>query len=138
PAHRLGDPQLLAVVEFHRGIIHLLLRGRLSESLEHLETSARTWPGCVGVVMERNLTQISILLVLEKMGRLREMADRAAAQEREAADRGDLFGRINSAFSSLIPLLAADEVETARRRCREAIAFWPPGEFHVQHFMALR
>jgi tetratricopeptide (TPR) repeat protein len=63
---------------------------------------------------------------------------RARELEREAAEVGDLFASVEATLYLAQAELAAGQPTRARRYLRDAMARWPHGEFHFQHWIALR
>ncbi|WP_437281582.1 AAA family ATPase [Sorangium sp. So ce375] len=137
-AERLADRQLRSVIRIYTGTA-FLVRGQWREALEHYDVTRRQLEEhCVGVEMERNLTQAGAIVALEALGRLGELAERTATWRRGAAAVGNLFASVSATIASAVPLLAADDAGEARRCVREVVARWTRGALHVQHMYALR
>ncbi|WP_437970524.1 AAA family ATPase [Sorangium sp. So ce260] len=137
-AQRLAQRQLGSVIRIYVGTA-FLVRGEWREALDHYdETRRQLEEHCVGVEMERNLTQAGAVVALEALGRFVDLAERTASWRRSATAVGNLFASVSATIASAVPLLATDDAAEARRCVREVVARWTRGALHVQHMYALR
>jgi serine/threonine protein kinase len=72
------------------------------------------------------------------MGRIAELRRRHAARLADASERGDRYTTVNLRTGHCVYVwLADDDVETARRHVREAMADWSDQGFLHQHYRAM-
>ncbi len=134
-AEESGDGDSLA---FHEGTstMRLFLRGRWKETADNSErlentyaTSPAGWHANV---------QLFYLYALMNLGRLRELRAHHTVRLVEAEARGDLYTAVNLRIGhSNAVWLIADDVASARRHVREAMASWSQAGFSTQHYRAL-
>jgi len=82
--------------------------------------------------------QLFNVYALGLMGELAEARRRCATLLADAEDRGDLYTLVNLRIGHCITVwLGADDVDTARRHVRSAMASWSRGGFFLQHYRAM-
>jgi len=93
---------------------------------------------CTGVTWELGQIQHMTLMALMQRGALRELTVRAQRYQREALERGDLYGWTHLVISGgfMTPLIAGD-LDEAKALVLRAMARWPRESFHIPHFFEL-
>jgi hypothetical protein len=135
-AERLGDPYVLAFTTMADGVA-ATLTGRWRAGHDACERAEAGFQASTGVAWETSTTRWFSLWSLVYLGGLGEAARRVPVRLREAEERGDLYATVSHAtgLPNLV-WLAADDPDTARARCREALARWSQRTFHVEHWWA--
>jgi hypothetical protein len=137
-AEELDDAHLRGLACLARSAVHLSL-GDFSKGAEEASRAERLFrERCTGVIWEVGQAQQLNLLHLLQVGDFPNVAQRSERYMREALDRGDLYGHtsIVTLCGYLTPLLE-DDPDTAEQMIDEAMAHWPKGSFHMQHFFEL-
>jgi serine/threonine protein kinase len=129
-----NDREGIAIYHITYGV-GLYLRGKWRQSVERVDAAtarlaaARRWPANGSVYAVYALTA---------QGDLREVRERTVRLLADADHRGDLYTSVNLRASHPVQAwLAADDVESARRHVREAMAQWSKTRFLVQHWQAM-
>lgn len=93
---------------------------------------------CTGVTWEIGQIQHMTLMALMQRGALRELTARAQRYQREALERGDLYGWTHLVISGgfMAPLVAG-KYDDAAELVSRAMARWPRDSFHIQHLFEL-
>jgi serine/threonine protein kinase len=136
-AERLDNPFLLAmaaIMDSSRGLV----LGDWNESLARTHHAMTLLERCRGVQLWRNCARNMEVYALEALGRFKEVAARTAEWQREAVQLQDIFGQLTAMAYAAPPLLAAHDLEGARRLAREVVALWSRRGFFIQHMHALR
>jgi hypothetical protein len=137
-AMRVGDPQLLGLIEFCTGLTHFLV-GRWRESQVHQVEAERLFREAgSAVTWEAASARLFGVWSLFYLGELQELSRRLPALLDEARRRGDRY-TITSLQSGLaiVSLLAADNPARARESVREVLGGWSTGSFQFQHYWSL-
>lgn len=137
-AKRLGDPQLLGLVDFCDGLTRFLV-GRWGEAAELTARAERTFTDQgYAVTWEAANSRLFAVWSFFYRGALAELSSRIPVLVREAERRGDRYA-VTSLKCGLanVSMLAAGEPEEARAAVRSAMAQWGSKQFHFQHYWAL-
>jgi len=137
-AEELDAPYLRGMVLIGRASIELGESRFEASATSSIEAERLFREGCTGVTWEIGQAQHMALMALMQRGALRELTSRAQRYEREALERGDLYGwtHIITAGGFMTPLLA-DRPREALELISQAMARWPRDIFHLQHFFEL-
>jgi hypothetical protein len=138
-AIRVNQPYVFGVLGLADGIVSTLL-GNFAEALGHMQDTQRILrAGATGVAWELGGAQSFELDLLGWMGRIDELRERVPLALREADSRRDLyFGtEVRVGLASNLVLLAAGEVERARREASDALQAWARPGFQIQHYWHL-
>ncbi|XXR74273.1 AAA family ATPase [Sorangium sp. So ce388] len=139
-ARRVGDPALVAAVEVNLGVSRMMA-GRWAEAVATVDPALRFLrEHCVGYGHECSYGEMTSILALEYLGRMREVEWRAVACRREADATGNLYTRVQSYLYVSLGRLAADDTGAALALAHDAIALWPSEEenFLFQHWLGLK
>lgn len=139
-ARRLDDPALAAAGEVHLGITRMTA-GSWADAISTLDPALRFLrERCGGYAHERGYGEMTCILALEYMGRLREMATRADACLREGEATGNLYTRVQACLYLSLDRIAADNSQAAAALARDALSLWPPERqtFLFQHWLGLK
>ncbi|WP_437304645.1 serine/threonine-protein kinase [Sorangium sp. So ce388] len=139
-ARHVGDPALKAAAEVSLGISRMTA-GRWAEAVATVDPALRFLrERCVGYGHECIYGEMTSVLALEYLGRLREVEWRAAACRREAETTGNLYTRVQAYLYLSLGRLAADDPGAATALARDALALWPPEQenFLFQHWLGLK
>ncbi|MFZ5470650.1 MAG: serine/threonine-protein kinase PknK [Myxococcota bacterium] len=137
-AAKVGDARLLGLVSFCAGLTEFLV-GRWREAQAHAERAERIFhdvgSGLTWEAVNARLFSVWSLFYLGEIGALRR---KLPAMVAEAQERGDLYSAtsLRSGLAN-VALLAADDVEGARREVREVMGRWSKQGFHFQHYWGL-
>lgn len=137
-AKRLGDPQLLGLVDFCDGLTRFLV-GRWREAAELTTQAERTFTDQgYAVTWEAANSRLFAVWSLFYVGDIAALSSRISVLVREAERRGDRYA-VTSLQCGLanVSLLAADAPEDARAAVRRVMAEWGSKQFHFQHYWAL-
>jgi eukaryotic-like serine/threonine-protein kinase len=137
-AERVDHPYALGWAAGAAGIAGCL-EGRWRSGHDCCERAEVTFrDNCTGVYWEISTMQWFSMWSQCYLGQLGELAMRVPLRLREAAERGDLYSAIghSTGLANLV-WLAADEVDEARARSREAMRQWSQERFHVEHWWAM-
>ena len=137
-AKRLGDPQLLGLVEFCDGLTHFLV-GRWREAATLTASAERTFTDQgYAVTWEAANSRLFAVWSHFYLGDFAWLSARIPVLVREAERRGDRYA-VTSLQSGLanVSLLASDAPEEARAAVRRVMAEWGSRQFHFQHYWAL-
>lgn len=130
----------------HAAGIHLLASGISAYEMGQIRTSAdyceaaedllRTQ--CSGVPWELASARLFGSWSRYRLGDIASLVDRVPALEREAAERGDLYGRLAMTLGCprIAMLLVTDDPIGQRAIAEESIASWPGDWYQVQHYWA--
>jgi len=134
-AERIGHPNPRARALMAAGIADTM-QGRWRSSAARLERVEELLKqNCTGMGYELHLAQHNGLLARLVLGDLPLIQERLPALLQEAREQGNLIATTNLRVSlSPILSLAQDAPETARTELKAAIAAWPHGDFHLQHY----
>ena len=137
-ASRVGDPQLLGLVEFCTGLTHFLV-GRWKESRLHQVEAERLFREAgSAVTWEAASARLFGVWSLFYLGELQELSRRLPALLDEARRRGDKYTTTSlQSGLAIVSLLAADQPEKARAQVSEARAAWSTGGYQFQHYWSL-
>jgi tetratricopeptide (TPR) repeat protein len=116
--------------------VALFLRGEWRRSLEVLDSAFAAYPNNrAGWHANGRLFAIWALTYL---GRFDEFRRRHAALLADAEQRGDLYTTVGLRIGcSSLAWLVEDDVDSARRHVKVAMAEWSARGFHVQHYRAM-
>jgi serine/threonine protein kinase len=134
-AEAAGDGDSLA---FHEGTstMRLFLHGHWKATADHSERLENTYT-TTPAGWHANV-QLFYLYALMSLGRLRDLRTHHAVRLAEAEERGDLYTTVNLRIGhSNAVWLVEDDVASARRHVREAMASWSQVGFSSQHYRAL-
>jgi hypothetical protein len=137
-AERVDHPYALGWAAGAAGIAGCL-EGRWRSGHDCCERAEVTFrDNCTGVYWEISTMQWFSMWSQCYLGQLGDLARRVPLRLREAAERGDLYSAIghSTGLANLV-WLAADEVDEARARSREAMRQWSQERFHVEHWWAM-
>lgn len=137
-AKRLGDPQLLGLVDFCDGLTRFLV-GRWREAAELTTQAERTFTDQgYAVTWEAANSRLFAVWSLFYVGDIAGLSSRIPVLVREAERRGDRYA-VTSLQCGLanVSLLAADVPEDARQAVRRVMSEWGSKQFHFQHYWAL-
>jgi tRNA A-37 threonylcarbamoyl transferase component Bud32/tetratricopeptide (TPR) repeat protein len=137
-AKRVGDPQLLGLIEFCDGLTHFLV-GRWREAAELTARAERTFTDQgYAVTWEAANSRLFAVWSHFYLGDISGLSRRIPVLVREAERRGDRYA-VTSLQSGLanVSLLATDAPEEARAAVRRVMAEWGSRQFHFQHYWAL-
>ncbi len=130
----------------HAAGINLLARGisayelgRIRESADYCDAAEdllRTQ--CSGVPWELASARLFGSWSRYRLGEIASLVDRVPALEREAAERGDLYGRLAMTLGCprIAMTLVTDDPLAQRAIAEAAIASWPGDWYQVQHYWA--
>ena len=136
-AARLGRPEARFWNLAARGLASYLA-GRFRVALGYLEQAeAVCRDECTGMAFELDTVRLFLVMALQNLGRMAEVARRVPGHVAEAMDRGDLYGATNLEVGPQCAWLLAVGLEEARRRAREASSRWSQRGFQLQHWWAL-
>lgn len=93
---------------------------------------------CSGVAWELASVRLFGTWSRYRLGDVANLVERVPALEREAAERGDLYGRLAMALGCprIAMTLATDRPDQQRQIAEEAIGSWPGNWYQVQHYWA--
>lgn len=137
-AYRVNHPYALGWAAGAAGIAGCL-EGRWRSGHACCERAEATFrDNCTGVYWEIGTMQWFSMWSQCYLGQLDELSRRIPTRLREAAERGDLYAAIghSTGLANLV-WLAADQVDLARERSREAMRKWSQRRFHVEHWWAM-
>lgn len=134
-AEELEDAYLRGMVLIARATIELGESKFEASAQSAIEAERLFREGCTGVTWEIGQVQHMALMALMQCGAMRDLSARAQRYQREALERGDLYGwtHIITAGGFVVPLLA-NQPQVARDLVSQAMARWPRDSFHLQHF----
>jgi hypothetical protein len=141
-AHRLAeaidDPNTHAVLALTRGITAFLV-GEWSachDLCDEAEQFIRN--RCTGMSWELSNAQLFAVWSLAFLGEMHQLARRVPQLLQEAEERGDLYAATSQRTGlANLAWLAADRIDVARARVREADEQWSKRGFHFQHYWNL-
>ncbi len=137
-AEEMGDAYLRGMVLIARASIQLG-ESKFEESARSAIEAERLFRECcTGVTWEIGQVQHMALMALMQRGALGDLTTRAQRYQREALERGDLYGwtHIVTAGGFLVPLIA-NKPQEALDLVAQAMARWPRDSFHLQHFFEM-
>jgi tRNA A-37 threonylcarbamoyl transferase component Bud32 len=136
-AARVGQPYAIGWAQATAGFA-AVLEGRWRDARHLCDEAEATLRQCTGVAWELSALQFFRGAALWYLGDLPALTRHVLAGEREAKDRGDLFGlmchRANYATWSW---LAEDDPEGAREGLDACMRSWSHSGFHVEHWWDL-
>ena len=136
-AEEAASPYLLALVEGFRGAAAMNL-GEWRQARElSLGAQDKLRESGTGVPYEIVGTQVPLLASHTYMSELRELRVRVPPLQREAQERGDLYGSTLFSLFEAYGHMASDDVDAARATIDEALGRWTPEGYHLPHCMAL-
>jgi len=137
-AARVGDAQLLGLVEFCTGLTHFLV-GRWKESRLHQVEAERLFREAgSAVTWEAASARLFGVWSLFYLGELQELSRRLPALLDEARRRGDKYTTTSlQSGLAIVSLLAADQPKKARAQVSEVRGAWSTGSYQFQHYWSL-
>jgi hypothetical protein len=116
-----------------------MLTGRLGDAVDRLTAAEQTLrEKCVGVTWELDATQMLRLWCLQRLGRLRELAETTPVLLRSALERGDLLASTLLRTGTHLAWLARDEAERAKAESADAVKRWGGTAFTLPHLLDLQ
>ncbi len=137
-AEQLDEPYLRGMVWVGRASIELTESQFERSASSSMQAERLFRECCTGVTWEIGQAQYMALMALMHRGALRELSTCAQRYEREALERGDLYGwtHILTVGGFMTPLIA-NKPKEALDLVSQAMARWPRDFFHLQHFVEL-
>src|SRR5262249_18597522 len=138
-ARSSGSLLATGMVTWTRAIASFL-EGRYKDAFTFADAASRHFSEhCPGRVWEQASADMFASWALSHLGELHDLEARRDELERTARWHDDRYTATAAATgNSVLPALAGDRPEHARGKIDAAMATWPEGAFHLQHFMALQ